>query len=327
MRIAVTGSIATDHLMMFSGKFTDTLIADKLDKISVSFLVGDLQVRRGGVAGNIAFGLACLGQRPLLVGSVGPDFAEYRAWLECHGVDTSGVRTSATRHTARFTATNDTEGNQIASFYPGAMSEDSEIDIAALAGAGGICLVVIGAGDPAAMQTFTADCRAAGIPFAADFSQQVAFLDGESMRSLIVGASYLFSNEYEEAVIEQKTGWSSAEILDRVGTRVVTLGGAGARAERSGAEPVVVGPVPGARLVEPTGAGDAFRSGFLAAIARGMSVKRAIQLGNVLAVHALGTVGPQEYELKPGPLADHAAAAYGGAAAADIAAYLNGVEA
>ena len=137
MRIAVSGSIATDHLMTFGGKFTDTLIAEKLDKISVSFLVGNLEIRRGGVAGNIAYGLGCLGLKPLLVGCVGPDFADYRNWLEEHGVDTSGVRTSATRQTARFTATNDESGNQIASFYPGAMSEDGEIDITSLAAANG----------------------------------------------------------------------------------------------------------------------------------------------------------------------------------------------
>jgi adenosine kinase len=324
MRIAVTGSIATDHLMMFSGKFSDTLIAEKLDKVSLSFLVDDLQVRRGGVAGNIAFGLGCLGLRPLLVGSVGQDFAEYRGWLEAHGVDAGGVRTSATRHTARFVATNDSEGNQIASFYPGAMSEDGDIDIASLAVANGVELVLIGAGDPAGMRRYTADCRAAGIPFAADFSQQVAFLDGESMRSLIEDAAYMFCNEYEEAVIEQKTGWSNADILDRVKVRVITLGSAGARVERAGSPPVVVGPVADATLVEPTGAGDAFRCGFLAALAWGLPTERAIQLGNLMAVHVLETVGPQEYELKPGPLAERCALSYGDAAAAEIAAHLPG---
>ena len=322
MRIAVTGSIATDHLMSFAGKFADTLIPEKIDRISVSFLAGDLQVRRGGVAGNISFGLGCLGLNPLLVGSVGSDFAEYREWLDAHGVDTSGVRTSATRHTARFTATNDTEGNQIASFYPGAMSEDSEIDIVALARTHQIGLVVIGAGDPAAMQRYTADCREAGIPFAADFSQQVAFLDGEAMRPLIDGAEYLFSNEYEEAVIEQKTGWSSADVLARVGTRVVTLGAQGAKVERKGEEPIAVGPVPDATFVEPTGSGDAFRSGFLAAVAWGLEVPRAIELGNLMAVHALEMVGPQEYELKPTTLAERAATAYGPPSAAAITPHL-----
>ena len=323
MRIAVTGSIATDHLMMFSGKFTDTLIAEKLDKVSLSFLVGDLEIRRGGVAGNIAFGLGCLGLKPLLVGSVGADFADYRAWLEAHGVDTSGVRTSATKHTARFVATNDAVGNQIASFYPGAMSEDGEIDVVSLAAANAVDLVVVGAGDPVAMQQFTTDCRAAGVPFAADFSQQVAFLDGDAMRTLMADAEYLFCNEYEEAVIESKTGWSNADVLERVSTRIITLGADGARVERKGEPPVVVGAVPGATFVEPTGAGDAFRCGFLAAVSWGLSTERAVQLGNLMAVHVLETIGPQEYELKPGGLADRAAAAYGDAAAAEFTAHLS----
>jgi adenosine kinase len=275
------------------------------------------------VAGNISFGLGCLGLKPLLVGSVGADFADYRDWLQAHGVDTSGVRTSATKHTARFVATNDSVGNQIASFYPGAMSEDGEIDIASLAASNGVDLVVIGAGDPVAMQHFTADCRAAGVPFAADFSQQVAFLDGDSMRTLMEGAEYLFCNEYEEAVIESKTGLSNKDILERVGTRIITLGADGARVERDGDATVVVGSVPDAKFVEPTGAGDAFRCGFLAAVSWGLSTERAIQLGNLMAVHVLETVGPQEYELKPGALADRAAVAYGDEAAADLTAHLS----
>jgi adenosine kinase len=322
MRIAVSGSIATDHLMTFAGKFTDTLLADKLDKISVSFLVGNLEIRRGGVAGNISYGLGCLGLKPLLVGCVGQDFAEYRGWLEDHGVDTSGVRTSATSQTARFTATNDESGNQIASFYPGAMSEDSEIDITSLAAANGVELVLIGAGDPAAMQLYTAHCRAAGIPFAADFSQQVAFLDGDAMRTLIEGATYLFCNEYEAAVIESKTGWTAQDVLSRVGTRIVTLGSEGARVEREGTDPIVVGPVKDATFVEPTGAGDAFRCGFLAATAWGLSIERAVQLGNLMAVHALETIGPQEYDLTPGLLADRAKRSYGAEAAAELAEHL-----
>ena len=134
MRIAVTGSIATDHLMTFPGRFAEQLLADKLDKVSLSFLVDGLEIRRGGVAANIAFGLGCLGVRPLLVGSVGRDFAEYRAWLEQHGVDTSWVRESAELHTARFVCTTDADLNQIASFYPGAMNEDAYLDLSGLAG-------------------------------------------------------------------------------------------------------------------------------------------------------------------------------------------------
>ena len=320
MRIAVTGSIATDHLMTFPGKFTDQLIADKLDKVSLSFLVDELQIRRGGVAANIAFGLACLGLHPLLIGSVGPDFAEYRGWLERHGVDTSGVRESPLRHTARFVATTDLVGNQIASFYAGAMSEDVQIELAPLTEH---CdLVLIGATDPEAMLSFTSQCRKLGVPFAADTSWQLARFEGPDVHELVDGAAYLFSNEYEAALIEQKTGWTRADVLGHVGTRITTLGADGARIERRGEPAIEVPGIADARMAEPTGAGDAFRSGFLAAVAWELSLERAGQLGNLLAVHALETVGTQEYDLKPAPLTERCAAAYGDAAAAEVGPYL-----
>ena len=323
MHIAVTGSIATDHLMTFPGQFTDQLIADKLDKVSLSFLVDDLAIRRGGVAANIAFGLGLLGLRPLLVGAVGADFDEYRRWLEEHGVRTVGVRESLLRHTARFVCTTDADGNQIGSFYTGAMAEDAEIKIAPLAAEHGIDLVLIGAGDPGAMVVHTTECRETGLKFAADPSQQLArILDDEQVRALVDGADYLFGNEYEEALIERKSGWSSAEILARVRVRITTLGSAGARIEQQGQPPVMVPAVPDAKPADPTGSGDAFRSGFLAAVAWGLPLERAAQLGNLMAVHALECTGPQEYNLKPGPLADRFAAAYGDAAAAEVASYL-----
>jgi adenosine kinase len=320
VRIAVTGSIATDHLMTFPGKFTDQLVADKLDKVALSFLVDELEIRRGGVAANIAFGLACLGLRPLLIGTVGPDFDEYRGWLDRHGVDTAGVVESQLRHTARFVATTDQVGNQIASFYAGAMSEDDQIQLAPLAR--DCDLVLIGASDPGAMLSFTAQCRELGVPFAADTSWQLARVDGPQVHELVDGAAYLFSNEYEGALIEQKTGWTPAEVLDHVAIRVTTLGADGARVDRKGEPSIEVHGIPGAQMAEPTGAGDAFRSGFLAAIAWGLSLERAAQLGNLLAVHALETVGTQEYELKPAALADRFARAYGDPAAAEIAEHL-----
>jgi len=324
VRIAVTGSIATDHLMTFPGKFTDQLIADKLDKVSLSFLVDDLAIRRGGVAANIAFGLGVLGLRPLLVGAVGSDFGDYRHWLEEHGVSTAGVRESLLRHTARFVCTTDADGNQIGSFYAGAMTEDAEIQIVPLAEShGGIDIVLIGAGDPGAMVAHTAECRDAGLKFAADPSQQLArILGDEQVRALVDGAEYLFGNEYEEALIERKSGWTGAEILARARVRITTLGPGGARVEQAGQQPVTVPAVPDAQPADPTGSGDAFRSGFLAGVAWGLSLERCAQLGNLMAVHALEATGPQEYNLKPGPLTDRFAAAYGDAAAGEVATYL-----
>jgi adenosine kinase len=277
------------------------------------------------VAANIAFGLGILGLRPLLIGGVGADFAEYRGWLEDHGVSTSGVRESLSRHTARFVCTTDADGNQIGSFYAGAMSEDREIKVGPLAAAQGIDLVLIGAGDPAAMVAHTAECREAGIPFAADPSQQLArMLGGDQVRGLVDGADYLFGNEYEEALIERKSGWGTDEMLNRVKVRITTLGPGGARIEQAGRPSVTVPAVPDAQPVDPTGSGDAFRSGFLAAVGWGLSLERAAQLGNMIAVHVLETVGPQEYDLKPGPLADRFTAAYGDAAAAEVAVHLPG---
>jgi adenosine kinase len=323
VRIAVTGSIATDHLMTFPGKFADLLMPDKLDKVALSFLVDSLEIRRGGVAANIAFGLGCLGQRPLLIGSVGPDFAEYRAWLTAHGVDTAGVRESALAHTARFINTTDQHGAHIGSFYTGAMAEDPCIDLGAVAAqAGPIDLVLIGSGDPEAMGRFTTQCRDLGIAFANDTSWQVARMDGDGVRGLIDGAAYLFANEYEAALTEQKTGWDAAEIARRVQVRVTTLGEDGSRVDRAGQPPLLI-PAVEVQPRETTGAGDAFRAGFLAAIAAGFGLERAAQLGNLIAALALETVGPQEYEFKPEPLTSRFAAAYGDEAAADLASLLD----
>jgi adenosine kinase len=176
VRIAVTGSIATDYLMTFPGRFSEQLVADQLDRVSLSFLVDELEVRRGGVAANIAFGLAQLGLSPLLVAAVGEDFnADYRAWLKRHGVDTSGVHVSELRHTARFMCTTDEDQNQMASFYTGAMEEARFIELAPLADrSGAMDLVIVSPNDPEAMLRHTAECRQLGLPFMADPGQQLA---------------------------------------------------------------------------------------------------------------------------------------------------------
>ena len=323
MSLLVTGSIATDHLMTFAGKFSDSLVVEQLDKISLSFLVEDLEVRRGGCAANIAFGLGCLGLRPILVGAVGEDFVDYRSWLERHHVDCESVHVSESKHTARFVCTNDSTMAQIASFYPGAMSEARDIELAPVEKrVGGVDYVLIGPNDPEAMLRHTDECRDRGYPFIADPSQQLAFGDGNMIRQLIDGAAILFSNEYEAALIEQKTGWSADEVLSRVGTSVVTLGPGGVRVERKGEEPIVVPAVPEIAKVEPTGVGDAFRAGFLAALEWGLGLERAAQLGCLLAVHVVEKVGTQEYTLSQTGFVKRFADTYGEDAAAEIAAHV-----
>jgi adenosine kinase len=321
--LLVTGSIATDHLMSFPGRFADSLVVDQLDKIALSFLVEDLEVRRGGCAANISFGLGNLGLKPILVGAVGEDFVDYRAWLERHHVDCQSVHVSDSKHTARFVCTNDSTMAQIASFYAGAMSEARDIELTPIVDrVGGATYVLIGPNDPEGMLRHTDECRKRGYPFIADPSQQLAFGDGEMIKDLIDGAAILFSNEYESALIQKKTGWTPEEVLARVGTQVVTLGAAGVRVERKGEEPILVAAVPEIEKVEPTGVGDAFRAGFLAALEWDLSLERAAQLGCLLAVYVVEKVGTQEYTLHQQQFVQRFADAYGDEAAAEIAAHV-----
>lgn len=318
MSIAVSASIATDHLMRFPGRFAEALLADQLDHVSLSFLVDDLQIRRGGVAGNIAFAMGVLNRTPLLVGAVGADFADYRAWLEQHGVDCSVVYVSDRAHTARFVCTTDDDMAQIASFYPGAMSEARDISLADLAERKQIDLVLVGANDPEAMLRHTEEARELGIPFAADPSQQLARLDGDQSVRLIDGAAYLFTNKYEWALLLQKTGLDEAEVARRVGIRVTTLGADGVLVvDRDGTE-VRVGVVPERTKVEPTGVGDAFRAGFLTGHTAGLSLERSAQLGSLVAVLVLETMGTQEWTLNKDDALERLTEAYGAEAAADI---------
>jgi len=321
--IAVTGSIATDHLMTFPGRFADSLVVDQLDKIALSFLVDDLEIRRGGCAANIAFGLTSLGSPAVLLGAVGEDFVDYRSWLERHGVDCDSIYVSSTRHTARFVCTTDSTMAQIASFYSGAMAEARLIELAPVAArVGGFDLVVISPNDPEAMRRHTAECRHRGYPFAADPSQQLAWADGEVIRELVAGATYLFSNDYEAALTEQKTGWSADEVLARVGTRIITQGARGVQLHQAGADMVDIPAVPGVDAVDPTGVGDSFRAGFLAAIAAGLSSTRAAQVGCAIAAGVVETTGTQEYVVRRQPFLRRISHAYGEQAAAEVGAAL-----
>jgi adenosine kinase len=309
LRIAVTGSIASDHLMVFPGRFTEHLMADRLDHVSLSFLADDLQVRHGGVAANIAYGLARLGLRPLLVGAAGRDFSQQRALLEAAGVDTSPVRISGTRHTARFVCTTDRDQNQIATFYAGAMAEAADIRLEEFFVDADF--VLVGPDDPTAMVRHAEACRRHGMPFAADPSQQLARLEPAAIRGLFEGARYLFTNAYEQALLLQRTGLSGEDVLRRVGAWVVTLGADGARIERHAAPAVTVPAVPVARVADPTGAGDAFRAGFLAEHARGRDDTEAARTGCALAATALESVGSQDYEASYGPVRERALAGVG----------------
>jgi adenosine kinase len=325
VRIAVTGSIATDYLMTFPGRFSEQLVADQLDRVSLSFLVDELEVRRGGVAANICFGLGLLGLDPILVGAVGADFdGDYRSWLKRHGVDTSAVHVSELKHTARFLCTTDLDQNQMASFYTGAMEEARFIELAPIAErTGGLDLVVVSPNDPEAMVRHTVECRQLGVPFMADPGQQLARMDGAQVRKLVDGARYLISNDYERALLRTKTGWDDDEVLARVGTRITTLGPDGCVLEDADTT-VEVAAAPEQRRADPTGVGDAFRAGFLAGLSWRLAPARCAQVGSLVATYVLEHVGTQEYHLDAADFLARLADVYGQDAAGEVAPHLPG---
>jgi adenosine kinase len=323
--VAVTGSIATDHLMTFPGKFVEQFVEGQMENVSLSFLVDDLVQHRGGAGANMAYGLGLLGLQPVLVGAVGSDFAEYDAWLTRHGVDTASVHWSELKHTSRFVCTTDVANNQIASFYSGAMSEAGDIELGPIIErVGGLDLVVIGPNDPKAMVRHTRECRERGIPFAADPSQQLAWADGEMIRGLVDGADLLFTNEYESHLLQQKTGWTEDDVLSRVGTWVTTRAAEGILVRQADAEPISVIAVPETKPVEPTGGGDALRAGFIAGRMWGLSLERATQLGSAVATAAVEVIGTQEYDLPKGSFLARFAEAFGAEAADEVAPHLPG---
>jgi adenosine kinase len=321
--IAVTGSIATDHLMRFPGKFSEQLLADHLQKVSLSFLVDDLVVHRGGVAGNMAFAIGTLGGDVALVGAAGQDFGDYQARLEAANVDCGSVLISESAYTARFVCTTDEDMAQIASFYPGAMSEARNISLADLVSRVGTPeLVIVGANDPDAMFLHTEECRKLGLAFAADPSQQLARLSGDEIRKLINGAAYLFTNDYEWDLLLQKSGWSEAQVMSQIGMRVTTLGAKGVDLVSSDGTFVHVDVVPEKHQADPTGIGDAFRAGFLTGRSAGLNLERSAQLASLVAVLVLEATGPQEWVWDRDEAVQRLSDAYGADAGAEIGAAL-----
>ena len=287
MQIIVTGSIAYDYLMSFPGSFSEHLLPGHLDRVSLSFLVDSMDKRRGGCAPNIAYTLALLGERPRLMGTAGQDFDEYRTWLEAAGVDTSLVRQVDGKFTASFFCSTDKDGNQIASFYTGAMAHAGELSFRS---AGGCDLAIISPNDPGAMVQYAAECRTLGIPYIFDPSQQVARLNGEELRAGVAGAEILICNDYEFAIIAEKTGMDEGAMLEHARALVVTRGERGSSVILpSGA--IEIPAVSPRQIVDPTGVGDAFRGGFMKGLSSGAGLEVCGRLGSVAAAYALEHLG------------------------------------
>jgi adenosine kinase len=291
MNFVLTGSVAFDYLMSFPGYFREHILPEHLDSISLSFLVESMVRLRGGTAPNIAYTLALLGEHPRLLAAVGEDFAEYRQWLESKGIDTSGARVIPGVYTASFFANTDRANSQIASFYPGAMAYASQLSIKDLDGEPPE-LVVISPNDPGAMKQYVLECQELGLPYLYDPSQQIVRLSADDLRCGIEGALSLFINEYEFAMIQKATGMAPADILNYVQFMVITCGEQGATIDsREGLVKIPV--VPPEHIADPTGVGDAFRGGFLAAYGHGLDLEICGQVGVLAATYCLENSGPQ----------------------------------
>lgn len=293
MDIIVTGSIAYDYLMRFPGRFTEHLIREKLDQVSLSFLVEDMSKHWGGNAPNIAYTLALFGLHPKVFGTAGRDFGDYRLWLERAGVDCSTVRQIDDVFTASFFANIDLDNNQIGSFYSGAMAYARDYRLADVYD-GKPDLLVISPNDPQAMMNIAEECRQRGIRFVADPSQQVARLDGDQLRQLIEGAYVLVVNAYESEVIANKTGLSLGDLRSSIEIVVVTRGHQGSEIFHDGEVIDVPVFVPN-QIMDPTGVGDAYRSGLLTGLAHGWNLKLAGELGALCATYVLEQVGTQSH--------------------------------
>lgn len=290
MKIVLTGSIAFDYLMTFPGHFRDHILVDQLDRLSVSFLVDSLIRRRGGIAANIAFTLGLLGERPSILASAGEDFAEYRTWLDAHGVDTRPLRSVPGEFTSSFFVTTDEANAQIASFYTGAMAHASELRLADLEERPE--LVVISANDPAAMDGFVEECRALHLPYIYDPSQQIIRLDGHSLRRGLEGCTALFGNDYEFGMLQEKTGLSLEAIRQQAGFIVMTLGADGADILTAG-DRLHIPVVPAERIADPTGVGDAFRGGFFKGFLHQLDLQTCGRMGVLAATYCLEHQGTQ----------------------------------
>ena len=312
MKLIVTGSIAFDYLMSFPGKFTEHLLPEHMQRVSLSFLVDTMDKRRGGCAPNIAYTLALLGERPHLMATAGQDFTDYGAWLTAAGVDTSLVKVIGNKFTASFFCSTDEANNQIASFYTGAMANAGELSFRTVDGLAEAGLVIISPNDPEAMVQYAEECSTMGVKYIWDPGQQCARMDGAQLRDGIVGAHIVICNDYEFELIRQKTGMQEADVLAVASMLIITRGEHGSTVITRESR-IDVPAVPPDRIVDPTGVGDAFRGGLMKGLASGRSLEVSAKMGSVAATWALEHLGGtshaytwpefvQRYEAHFGPL-------------------------
>lgn len=308
MRILVSGSLAYDRIMSFPGSFADHILPDKIHILNVCFLVDGLEEKFGGTAGNIAYCLKLLGEEPTIVATAGKDFAAYEAWLRHCGIAIGGIRRVNNEFTAGAYITTDRSDNQITGFNPGAMKHSAEYPVDDCDPADTIAIVA--PGNLADMQDYPRRYKAKGIPVIVDPGQNIPAFSGEALTEMLTGATYLVSNDYELQLIENATKLTLAEIVARTGAVITTLGENGS-VIRQGATETAIPPCPAGEVKDPTGAGDAFRAGFIKGLTMGKTPVEAARLGSVSAAYAVEHHGTQEHRFTWPEFTARYAAAFG----------------
>ncbi len=312
MRIVVTGSLAYDYIMDFPGYFKDHMLHDKAHMLSVSFLVDSMRRMRGGVAGNIAYNLALLGERPLIVSTAGQDFGEYRAWLDRQGVDTSGIVEIDNEFTSSCFINTDRANNQIVAFYAGAMTHARTLSLAHL-GLNGDDLVVISPTDPEAIERYAVECQQLGIPYVFDPGKQTPRLEERHIRIGLAGAKVLVGNDYEFGMMAKRLDISEEELIATAPLTVVTRGELGSiiYAQGHAAQGVQIPIAPVQQVCDPTGAGDAYLAGLVFGIARDLPLEVTGRVAALAAAYAIEERGCQEHRYSLAQFAERYQSAFG----------------
>ena len=292
MRILISGSLAYDRIMDFPGRFADHILPEKIHILNVCFLVNGLEEKFGGTAGNIAYSLALLGERPLIVATAGRDFDRYEQRLRQHGLPLAGIRRIEEELTAGAYITTDQADNQITGFNPGAMKHPARFRLDGVDPAQ--ALAIVAPGNLEDMETYSQAFREAGIPYISDPGQNIPAFSGDQLLAMISGSALLISNDYELEMIGKKTGLDKPRLLERTKAIITTLGDKGsvvATAERE----VSIPSVRAARVLDPTGAGDAYRAGLIKGLVSGRPLEEAARLGATCASFAVEHHGTQEH--------------------------------
>jgi adenosine kinase len=294
MSVLVSGSVAIDYIMVFQDRFKNHILPERLHVLNVSFHVPTLRRSFGGTAGNIAYHLRLLGDDPIILASVGSDFAPYADWLDRHGISRRFIRVHDELLTAQAFITTDLDDNQITAFHAGAMDRAAELRIDDVHET--MKLAIVSPNAKQAMRDAARDLKRRGIPTVIDPGQQLSNFTRDELLELVDGAALVVVNDYEWALLQSRTEESEDALVRRAGTAVVTLGEKGARILR-GAERIEIPPVRAARVVDPTGCGDAFRAGLLHGMLRGLPLETAGRIGSLLGALKVEQQGTQSLEL------------------------------